>query len=106
MMQSDEYSDQSMKVPGPNSEEMKNLQTVLGVLAIYWKPLRELVRLTLLNDLELAFFSSYLLGANIKKAIKLCKAIDDGQSKDADLLASLVYPWNMHRLAEKEALSD
>ena len=55
MMPSDRSSDQSVAVPGYNSEEMKNMQTVLGVLAIYWKPLRILVRLALFHDPERLF---------------------------------------------------
>jgi len=68
-MQSARSADQSVQVPGPDSEEMKTIQTVLEVLSIYWKPLRIL-------------------------AIKLNKAIDAGQSNDADLITSPTYPWN------------
>lgn len=32
-----------MRVPGPDSDVFKTLQTILGVLSIYWKPLRTLV---------------------------------------------------------------
>ncbi|OCK82499.1 hypothetical protein K432DRAFT_433461 [Lepidopterella palustris CBS 459.81] len=69
IMQSARSADQSVKVPGPDSEEMQTIQTVLEVLSIYWKPLRRL-------------------------AIKLNKAIDAGQSNDADLITSPTYPWN------------
>jgi mevalonate kinase len=34
-----------MHVPGLDSEEMNTIQTVLGVLGIYWAPLRRLVRI-------------------------------------------------------------
>ncbi|KAH8201682.1 hypothetical protein TruAng_004120 [Truncatella angustata] len=36
---------QSGQVPVPLSEELKTIKTTLGVLSIYWKPLRILVRL-------------------------------------------------------------
>lgn len=35
--------DASAHVPGPDSEELETLQTVLEVLSIYWKPLQVLV---------------------------------------------------------------
>ena len=53
-----------------------------------------------------ASFSLCLFDANIEKAIKLFKEINDGPSKDTDLVASLIYPWNIHRFTEKDALSD
>jgi hypothetical protein len=39
MMQSATSADQSVQVPGLDSMEMKNIQTVLEVLSIYWKTL-------------------------------------------------------------------
>ena len=36
-------ADQLVQAPSPYSEEIKNVQMVLEVLSIYWKPLRVLV---------------------------------------------------------------
>lgn len=44
MLESDEFSGTLVDVPGPDSEEIKTHQAVLGILSIYWRPLRTLVR--------------------------------------------------------------
>ncbi|KAL9087904.1 MAG: hypothetical protein Q9165_006466 [Trypethelium subeluteriae] len=64
--------DQSTRVPGPESEEMKTIQAVLEVLSVYWKPLRKL-------------------------AVKLNKVIAAGPCDDVALITSPTYPWNAHR---------
>ncbi|KAF2814558.1 uncharacterized protein BDZ99DRAFT_515346 [Mytilinidion resinicola] len=72
MMLSARPLDPPVQVPGPDSEEIKTIQTVLEILSIYWRPLRRLV-------------------------IKLNKAIGASQPHDADLIASPTYSWSTSR---------
>ncbi|KAF2685877.1 hypothetical protein K458DRAFT_442200 [Lentithecium fluviatile CBS 122367] len=72
MLQSAGSTDQSRQVFGPDSAQIKTIQTVLEILSIYWKPLRRL-------------------------AIKLNEAIDAGKSNGVDLITSPIYPWNIGR---------
>ncbi|KAI9744383.1 MAG: hypothetical protein M1818_001912 [Claussenomyces sp. TS43310] len=88
VMQSTRFADQSVQVPGPGSEELKTIQTVLEVLSIYWKPLRRLP-FTLL-----ASVSMYAPEADSEEAIELNNAIDAGQSSDVDLMTSPTDPWD------------
>ena len=43
MLQSGVSADAPVRIPGPDSDILKTLQTILGVLSIYWKPLQTLV---------------------------------------------------------------
>ncbi|KAF2500912.1 hypothetical protein BU16DRAFT_185557 [Lophium mytilinum] len=69
MMRSARSTSKSAQIPGPKSEEMKTIQTVLEVLSIYWKPLRRL-------------------------ATKLNIATNTNQSSDADSVTSPAYSCN------------
>jgi len=102
-MQSARSVNQSVQVPGLDSEEMRTIQAVLGVLSIYWKPLQRLVRLPTILYPKASYSSGftsvfiYVPKANTKKAIKLHKAIDADQSNDANLITSPPYVYNTRR---------
>ncbi|KAI5868236.1 hypothetical protein GGS23DRAFT_544613 [Durotheca rogersii] len=68
----------SVQVPGPNSEEMGTIRTILQVLSLYWKPLRGL-------------------------ATKLDRAIHTGQSSDLGSIVSPTYPWDARLPPEDDA---
>lgn len=80
---------------------MKTIQTVLGVLSIYWKPLHRLVCSASTTrpkaSTALASISMHVPDAKAQQANKLSKIIDAGQANDSDIIASPSYPWSTNR---------
>ena len=46
-MLQDNSGNRSLRIPGPESGEMKAIQTVLEVSSVFWKPIRDFVSLAI-----------------------------------------------------------